>query len=83
MSPATLRAITAGEPVELPAAWHALPEDLRKPFWTVEECERATGLSRSTLNREWSDPRSTFPKRRRVGRRVHVPAIEVLRHMEA
>lgn len=66
----------------LPASWHLLPEGLRKPFWTVQETTQATGLSRSTLHREWSDPRSPFPRKRHVGARVHVPALDVLRYME-
>jgi|JI9StandDraft_2_1071091.scaffolds.fasta_scaffold13822_2 predicted DNA-binding transcriptional regulator AlpA len=68
--------------IELPAAWLALPERLRKPFWTVRETIEATGLSRATLNRHWADPRSRFPRRRHTGGRVHLNALEVVRFME-
>ena len=67
---------------ELPASWLALPQHLRKPFWTVNETIEATGLSRATLNRHWADPRSCFPRRRHTGGRVHLNALEVLRFME-
>jgi predicted DNA-binding transcriptional regulator AlpA len=67
---------------DLPASWLALPEQLRKPFWTVTETIEVTGLSRATLNRHWADPRSKFPRRKHVGGRVHLNALEVLRFME-
>lgn len=70
------------DPDDLPAAWFALRPELRKPFWTVNETIEATGLSRATLNRHWADPRSRLPRRRHVGNRVHLNALEVLRFME-
>lgn len=66
----------------LPPSWYALAQHLRVPFWTVAQTVEATRISRSTLNREWANPRSTFPRPRHVGRRVMVSALAVLRHME-
>lgn len=74
--------VSRSDAKELPAAWHALPAHLQKPFWSVNETLEATGLSRATLNRHWSDPRSKFPRRRHVGGRVHLNALEVVRFME-
>ena len=68
---------------ELPAAWHALPKHLQKPWWTVNEIIEGTGLSRATINREWATPGSRFPRRQRAGqRRVHVRALDVIAYME-
>ena len=53
----------------LPESWAAVPERLRKPYWTVNETIEATPLSRAGIFRLWADPRSGFPKRRRVGGR--------------
>jgi hypothetical protein len=72
----------AVEPSPVPASWHALPEELRKPYWSVAEAARATGLSRSTLYRMWADPKCKFPKPRSDSRRQLVPAIAVLRHLD-
>lgn len=46
---------------DLPASWNQVPENLRKPFWTIRECIRVSGCSRSTIDRWRDDPDSGFP----------------------
>ncbi len=76
---------------DLPLTWHALPEALRKPFWTIKETCDATGFSRSSIDRFRDDPNSSFPRGRvaspgvgasRNKGRVLLPALSVLAWME-
>jgi len=54
-----------------------------KPHWSVAESAFWCGFSVRTVWRLMSDPRSGFPKPRRVGRRTLLAAAEVMRFMAA
>jgi hypothetical protein len=75
----------------LPASWYLLPENLRRPFWTIKETMQVMGQSRTTIDRLRDDPNSGFPagrvalpgkgKSRNKGT-VWLPALQVLQFME-
>ena len=50
-----------------------------KPHWSVAEATFMVGVSVRTLWRLMSDPRSGFPKPRRIGRRTLLVGAEVMK----
>ena len=54
----------------------------QKPFWSVPETAFMTGVSARTVWRLMADPKSGFPKARRVRGRTLLVAAEVMQFMQ-